>query len=102
MAVSPGFQSDHVLTGQILLPWADYSEGGRLKFMESLMDKLDQLPGVLSAAWSTMCFQWQHRQKRRHDSGSFRRPGESARGHYSYGVGGDYFRDGFSLRQDGS
>ena len=24
MAVSPGFQSDHVLTGQILLPWADY------------------------------------------------------------------------------
>src|SRR6266853_278271 len=26
MAISPGFQSDHVLTGQILLPWADYSE----------------------------------------------------------------------------
>ena len=23
MAISPGFQSDHVLTGQILLPWAD-------------------------------------------------------------------------------
>src|SRR5438309_3024201 len=32
MAISPGFQSDHVLTGQILLPWADYSEAGRLKF----------------------------------------------------------------------
>src|SRR5258707_13035208 len=49
MAISPGFQSDHVLTGQILLPWADYSEAGRLKFVESLMDKLDHLPGVLSA-----------------------------------------------------
>ena len=49
MAISPGFQSDHVLTGQILLPWADYDEAGRLKFAETLMDKLDQLPGVLSA-----------------------------------------------------
>jgi predicted permease len=24
MAVSPGFQSDHILSGHILLPWADY------------------------------------------------------------------------------
>src|SRR6266550_5420402 len=49
MAVSPGFQSDHVLTGQILLPWADYSEAARLTFVESLMDKIGHLPGVLSA-----------------------------------------------------
>src|SRR5580693_6939111 len=43
MAVSPGFQSDHVLTGQILLPWAEYDEGSIMKFMERLMDKLDHL-----------------------------------------------------------
>src|SRR5258707_455223 len=49
MAVSPGFQSGHVLTGQILLPWADYSDVGRLTFVESLMDKMGRLPGVLSA-----------------------------------------------------
>src|SRR5271169_1022390 len=50
MAVSPGFQSDHVLTGQILLPWADYPDGtARLTFVESLMDKTGRIPGVLSA-----------------------------------------------------
>src|SRR5271169_3750294 len=49
MAVSPGFQSDNVLTGQILLPCADYPQAGRLKFMASLMDELDHVPGVLSA-----------------------------------------------------
>ena len=60
MAISPGFQSDHVLTGQILLPWADYDEAARLKFAESLMDKLDQLPGVLSAGRGQQCaVQWQ-------------------------------------------
>jgi hypothetical protein len=50
MAVSPGFQSDHILTGQILLPWADYPDRtARLTFVESLMDKIGRLPGVLSA-----------------------------------------------------
>src|SRR5277367_1330912 len=43
MAVSPAFQSDHVLTGQILLPWATYSEAARLTFVESLMDNLGRL-----------------------------------------------------------
>ncbi len=88
MAVSPGFQSDHVLTGQILLPWADYSEGGRLKFMESLMDKLDQLPGVLSAGVvNNVPFSGNIGKSGATIAGHVRRPGESARGHYSYGVG---------------
>jgi predicted permease len=100
MAVSPGFQSDHVLTGQILLPWADYSEAGRLKFVESLMDKLDHLPGVLSAGVvNNVPFSGNIGKSAATIAGHVRRPGESARGHYSYGVAGDYFRAmGFSLR----
>ncbi len=100
MAVSPGFQSGHVLTGQIVLPWADYSEAGRLKFMESLLDKLNQLPGVLSAGVvSNVPFSGNSGKSAATVAGHVRRPGESARGHYSYGVDGDYFRAmGFSLR----
>jgi predicted permease len=100
MAVSPGFQSDHVLTGQILLPWADYSEADRLKFAESLMDKLDHLPGVLSAGVvNNVPFSGNIGKSAAAVAGHVRRPGESARGHYSYGVAGDYFGAmGFSLR----
>jgi predicted permease len=100
MAISPGFQSDHVLTGQILLPWADYSEAGRLKFVESLMDKLDHLPGALSAGVvNNVPFSGNIGKSAATVAGHVRRPGESARGHYSYGVAGDYFRAmGFSLR----
>ncbi len=100
MAVSPGFQSGHVLTGQILLPWADYSEAGRLKFMESLLDKLNQLPGVSSAGVvNNVPFSGNTGKSAATVAGHVRRPGESARGHYSYGVDGDYFRAmGFSLR----
>jgi predicted permease len=100
MAISPGFQSDHVLTGQILLPWADYPEAGRLKFVESLMDKVDHLPDVLSAGVvNNVPFSGNIGKSAATVAGHVRRPGESARGHYSYGVAGDYFRAmGFSLR----
>jgi len=100
MAVSPGFHPDHVLTGQILLPWADYSVAGRLKFMESLMDKLDHLPGVSSAGVvNNVPFSGNSGKSAATVAGYVRGPGESARGHYSYGVAGDYFRAmGFSLR----
>jgi len=100
MAVSPGFQSDHVLTGQILLPWADYSEAGRLKFVESLMVKVGHLPGLLSAGVvNNVPFSGHSGKSAATVMGHVRRPGESPRGHYSYGVAGDYFRAmGFSLR----
>jgi len=100
MAVSPGFQSDHVLTGQILLPWADYDEESRMKFMESLMDKMGRLPGVLSAGVvSNVPFSGNSGKSAATVAGHVVRPGESARGHYSYGVAGDYFHAmGFSLR----
>jgi len=101
MAVSPGFHSDHILTGQILLPWADYPDGtARLKFVESLMDKIGHLPGVLTAGVvDNVPFSGKSGKSAATVKGRILRPGESARGHYSYGVGGDYFRAmGFSLR----
>jgi predicted permease len=101
MAVSPGFQSDHVLTGQILLPWADYPDGtARLKFVESLMDRIGRLPGVLSAGVvNNVPFSGKSGKSAATVMGHVRRPGESVRGNYSYGVAGDYFRAmGFSLR----
>src|SRR5216684_6541029 len=100
MAVSPGFRSDHVLTGQILLPWADYSEAARLTFVESLMDEIGHLPGVLSAGVvNNVPFSGHSGKSAATVAGHVLRPGESARGHYSYGVAGDYFRAmGFSLR----
>src|SRR5580692_4363808 len=100
MAVSPGFQSDHILTGQILLPWAGYSEAARLTFVGTLMDKIDHLPGVLSAGVvNNVPFSGNLGKSAATVAGQVRGPGESARGHYSYGVAGDYFRAmGFSLR----
>ena len=100
MAVSPGFKPNHVLTGQILLPWAEYSAAGRLKFVEGLMDKLDNLPGVASAGVvNNVPFSSNNGKSAATVAGHVPRPGESARGHYSYGVAGDYFRAmGFSLR----
>ena len=100
MAVSPGFQSDHILTGQILLPWANYSEAARLTFVESLMDKIGHLPGVLSAGVvNNVPFSGNSGKSAATVMGHVLRPGESPRGHYSYGVAGDYFRAmGFSLR----
>jgi predicted permease len=100
MAVSPGFQSDHILTGQILLPWATYPNAARLTFVESLMDNLGHMPGVLSAGVvNNVPFSGKTGKSAATVKGHVRRPGESARGHYSYGVAGDYFRAmGFSLR----
>jgi predicted permease len=101
LAVSPGFQPDHILTGQILLPWADYPDkAARLTFVESLIDKIAHLPGVLSAGVvNNVPFSGNSGKSAATVRGHLRRPGESARGHYSYGVAGGYFTAmGFSLR----
>jgi predicted permease len=100
MAVSPGFQSGHILTGQILLPWADYSERARLAFIEKLIDNVGHLPGVSSAGVvNNVPFSGHGGKSAATVAGHVLRPGESARGHYSYGVAGEYFRAmGFTLR----
>ena len=55
MAISPGFQSDHVLTGQILLPWT-YQDAARLTFVENLMDRIRPHAGsIVRRRRQTMC-----------------------------------------------
>lgn len=102
MAVSPGFQSDHVITGQISLVGKKYpSPSAGLAFTERLVDELGQQPGVLSAGVANnIPFSGDNGKSAAAVEGHVLRAGESPRGHYSYGVGGDYFRAmGFSLRE---
>ena len=101
MEVSPGFQADHVLSGQISLPYKSYGSGEpRLAFAEKLVDNLDRLPGVIAAGVaSNVPLSGNSGKSAATVKGRVPRPGESPRGHYSYWVGGDYFRAmGFSLR----
>jgi predicted permease len=100
MAVSPGFRPDHILTGQISLPWKDYPNGkARLAFVEKLLGEMGHQPGVLSAGVvNNVPFSGNSGKSAATVKGHVLRPGESPRGHYSYGVAGDYFRAmGFSL-----
>jgi predicted permease len=101
MAVSPGFQSDHVLTAQISLVGSKYpAASAGLAFVERLVAELSHQPGVLSAGVvNNVPFSGNSGKSAATVKGRILRPGESPRGHYSYGVGGDYFRAmGFSLR----
>jgi predicted permease len=93
MAVSPGFRPDHVLTGQISLPRKSYPDRARrLAFVEKLMDRTSQMPGVLSmGVVSNLPFSGNSGKSAATVSGRVPRPGESPRGHYSYWIGGDYF-----------
>jgi predicted permease len=100
-AVSPGFRPDHVLTGRISLPFKSYPDDrARLRFVERLTKEIDQLPGVLAAGVvNNVPLSGNSGKSAAVVKGHVLGPGESQRGHYSYGVGGDYFRAlGFSLR----
>jgi hypothetical protein len=101
MAVSPGFQSDRILTAQISLIGNKYpAPSAGLAFNERLVDELRHEPGVLSAGVvNNVPFSGNSGKSAATVKGHVVRPGESPRGHYSYGVGGDYFRAmDFSLR----
>jgi predicted permease len=98
--VSPGFRADHILTGKIALPGTNYPNGtDRVAFTEKLVDKIDHLPGVLFAGVVTnVPLSGNDGKSSATVKGHALRPGESPRGHYSYWVGGDYFKAmGFSL-----
>ena len=54
MSVSPGFRGDHVLTGQLSIPWEGYHDGPSfLRFFDSLLGKVGQQPGVSAAGLIT-------------------------------------------------
>ncbi len=101
MAVSPGFQSDHVLTGLISLVGNKYPapEAG-LAFVDRLVGQMSRQPGVIAVGMvSNVPFSGYSGKSAAVVKGYVIRSSESPRGHYSYGVGGDYFRAmGFSLR----
>lgn len=100
MDMSPGFRADHILTGRILLPGRNYPNGtARLAFIDKLMDRIGHLPGVMSAGVvNNVPFSGYNGKSAATVKGYIFRPGQSPRGYYSYGVGGDYFRAmGFNL-----
>jgi predicted permease len=100
MEVSPGFRPVNILTGRIAFPWKNYpNSAARLAFTEKLVDKLGHLPGVSSAGVVTnVPLSGTSGKSSAAIKGRVFQPGESPRGNYSYGVGGDYFRAmGFSL-----
>ncbi len=100
MAVSPGFRPDHVLTGQVLLPRDQYPTWtARLALNQRLLEQLSRQPGVLAVgAVNNVPLSGNNGKSAATVKGYVRPPGESLRGHYSYGVDGDYFRAmGFRL-----
>ena len=102
MSVSPGFRPDHVLTGQISLPWSAYpSWSARLTFNEKLLSEIAHQPGVSEVGLvNNVPLSGNSGKSAATVKGHVRRPGESPRGHYAYGVDGDYFRAmGFSLQE---
>ena len=94
MAVAPGFQPDHVLTGQISLPWNTYRDDtARLTFITRLMEEGMRMSGVLRiGVINNVPLSGNSQKSAVTVKGYVPRPGESVRGHYSYGVAGDYFQ----------
>jgi predicted permease len=102
MAVSPGFRADHVLTGQISLPWKNYPEWTlRLAFIERLLEGVKAQPGVSAAGIiNNVPFSGDNQKSGFVVQGHVRQPGESLRASYFYGVGGDLFAAlGIPLRE---
>jgi predicted permease len=102
MAVSPGFRPDHVLTGQISVPWNRYSTWrDRLALNERMLKEIARQPGVSAAGIiNNVPLSGNSGKSAATVKGRVTRPGESPRGHYSYGVDGDYFAAmGFFLRE---
>lgn len=102
MAVSPGFRPDHVLTGQISVPWNNYrSWQARLAFNERLLTAIARQPGVSATGIvNNLPLSGNTGKSAATVKGRPTQPGESPRGHYAYGVDGDYFTAmGFSLKE---
>lgn len=102
LAAPPGFRPDHVLTGEISAPWSKYHDWpARLALNESLLRRISIEPGVFAAGVvNNVPLSGNSGKSAVAIKGRVRRPGESARGHYAYGVDGDYFTAmGFTLRE---
>ena len=93
MSLSPGFQAENVLTGQITIPAGTYPDRpALLGFAGRLLDDLSRQPDVLAAGFATnVPFSGVSNKSAATVKGYTPAAGESPTGIYSYGVGGDYF-----------
>jgi predicted permease len=102
MSVTPGFRSDHVLSGHVSLPWNSYHEPNAvLSFADRFLDGITAQPGVVDAALATnIPLSGNNQLSAVQVKGRVLQAGESNRGHYTYGVTGNYFSTlGIALQQ---
>jgi predicted permease len=100
MAVSPGFQSDHLLTGEFTIPWQS-DQKRRVEIGDRLLELIRQQPGVTAAGIVTnMPLTGDNGKTAAAPKGYVPPAGQALQGHYSYGVTGDYFTAlGIPLRE---
>ena len=99
MAVSPGFQADHVLTGEFTVPLQ--SDARPRAILDRLLEAIRQQPGVAAAgAITNVPLSGDNGKSAITPKGYVPPAGQSLHGHYSYGVTGDYFSAlGIPLRE---
>jgi predicted permease len=97
MAVSPGFQADHVLTGEFTVPFTYDAR----PILDRLLEAIGQQPGVGAAgAITNVPLSGESGKSAVTPKGYVPPAGESLHGHYSYQVTGDYFTAlGIPLRE---
>src|SRR5437773_4319356 len=97
MAVSPGFQADHVLTGEFTVPFTYDAR----PILDRLLEAIGQQPGVgAAAAITNVPLSGQSGKSAVTPKGYVPLVGQSLQGHYSYQVTGDYFTAlGIPLRE---
>jgi predicted permease len=99
MAVSPGFRSDHVLTGECTVSWDLQRE--RVGIVDRLLESIRQQPGIAATGTITNIPLSGDSGKTAVTPKSYvPPPGQSVHGHYSYAVHGEYFSAlGIDLRE---
>ena len=94
LATAPGFRPDHVLTGQIALPWKNYPETKpRLAFIERLLADLRNQPGVSSVGLTSgLPMGGNVDNNATSVEGVEIAPGGTIRAHYTSAAVGDYWQ----------
>src|SRR5881227_3150631 len=99
MAVSPGFRSDHVLTGECTVSWDLQRE--RVGIVDRLLESIRQQPGIAATGTITnIPLSGDSGKTAVTPKGYVPPSGQSVQGHYSYAVHGEYFSAlGIDLRE---
>jgi len=94
LATSPGFRPDHVLTGNVSLPWKNYPEDKpRLAFIERLLTELRGQPGVTSVGITTgLPMTGNVNNNATAIEGIEPSATDAIRAHYTSGAAGDYWQ----------